>query len=515
MIKRRPLAALVSTGAAISLAMVSSPAHAAPPSGSTPTPGSAGIGDTLFPELGNGGYDVSHYALNFAWSADQTYRVKETIQARATQALSRFDLDLAGNQVGAVSVDGAPATWTRVNEELVITPAQPLNLNAAFTVDIVYSGSTADGVTEPPFEASFPFQQTNTGGFALTNQPHFAHFAFPSNDHPSDKATYDFTISAPVGFTAVANGTLRSSATTGTTTVWKYTEASPMASELVSIAVDRYASVSQTGPHGLPIRSYFPPGTEATYGPIADLGAEQVAWMESQVGPYPFDTYGIQIIDPAHPFSFALENQTLPIYDPAFFTFPRSFWEPILVHELSHQWFGDSVSPSRWSDAWLNEGHATWYEQSYAELKGYGTLEDRMRAEYGFGDLHRAAFGPVAQPKFSDFVDLFSTNIYDGGALVLFALREKVGAAAFGQIERRWVAEHRDGHASTQDFIDLAAQVAGPAVRPFLTDWLFGTTTPPMPNHPDWTVQPVTSGSLAAAIGRAATGGEHRLTPLR
>jgi aminopeptidase N len=499
---KRAVATLLSAGVAVSVVLAGGPAQAG--GDSAPRPGAAGIGDQLFPELGNGGYDIQHYDITFAWQPDQTFQERTVILARATQSLSRFDLDFAGRTVSSVSVNGQPAQWTRTGEELAVTPRHALPRGLPYVVDVATAGSTSDVVFEAPFPGPFPFQQTRSGGFALTNQPRFGHFAFPSNDHPADKATYDITIAAPLGWTAVANGTLVSTTTRGSTQRWHYREASPMASELVSIAVDTYATASQRGPHGLPIRSYFPNGTDATYAPIADLGAEQVAWMEQQVGPYPFDRYGIQILNPSRSFGFALENQTLPIYDPGFFRAPRSFWEPVLVHELAHQWFGDSVAPQRWSDVWLNEGHATWYEAEYAELKGYGTLADRMRVEYSFADQDRAAFGPVAAPHDGGLGTLFSINVYDGGALVLFALREKVGAAKFARIERDWARVHRGGSASTADFIDLATRIGGPDVRPFLTDWLFGTSTPSMPNHPDWTVQPVSTGGLATAAVRSA-----------
>lgn len=80
---------------------------------------------------------------------------------------------------------------------------------------------------------------------------------------------------------------------------------------------------------------------------------------------------------------------------------------------------------------------------------------------------------------------------YDGSALVLYALREKVGDAAFRKIERAWVSDYRGRSAGTEDFIALASRTARQDLDPFLTPWLYGGRTPPMPNHPDWTVAPV------------------------
>ena len=167
-------------------------------------------------------------------------------------------------------------------------------------------------------------------------------------------------------------------------------------------------------------------------------------------------------------------------------------------------WFGDSVAPHEWSDMWLNEGHASWYEFVYADEKGFltddttnypdeqghATLEELMRAVYGYGDQWRHDYGPVARPS-SGGDDLFSFNVYHGGALVLYALRQKIGKPAFDRVERAWVARYRDKVAGTDDFIALAAKVSHRDVTGFLRKWLYGETTPRMPGHPDWTVAPV------------------------
>jgi aminopeptidase N len=128
-------------------------------------------------------------------------------------------------------------------------------------------------------------------------------------------------------------------------------------------------------------------------------------------------------------------------------------------------------------------GHASWYQFVYAEEKGffaedtegypdetgYATLEELMRAVYAHFDQWRAESGPVALPSSSD--TLFDFNRYHGGALVLYALREKIGTRAF------------DG---------------------FLRAWLYDEETPPMPNHPDWTVDPVEASVAALRQARAA-----------
>ena len=112
-----------------------------------------------------------------------------------------------------------------------------------------------------------------------------------------------------------------------------------------------------------------------------------------------------------------------------------------------------------------------------------------MKAAYAASDRWRAAGGPPAAPKAPQpgkKTSIFRPNVYDGAALVLFALREEIGATAFDRLERAWVSRNRDGSASTADFVALAEDVSGRHLEGFLHAWLYGKKTPPMPGRPDW-----------------------------
>jgi aminopeptidase N len=129
---------------------------------------------------------------------------------------------------------------------------------------------------------------------------------------------------------------------------------------------------------------------------------------------------------------------------------------------------------------------------------------------YGHSDQWRHDSGPVAKPSSGDVGDLFSFNVYHGGALVLYALRQKIGKSAFERVERAWVHRYEGKSASTDDFIALAARVSHRRVTGFLRDWLYGDTTPPMPGHPDWTADPVVEGSAARALAASPAGLQRR-----
>jgi aminopeptidase N len=434
-----------------------------------------------------------------------------TIEARATQALSRFNLDFAGDTVRKVSVDGRPAAFAVQGTELVVTPRSPIDDHRGFTVTVAYTSGPRDLPPNADLNTVLGTAWFATPSGSITAaQPSAAHRIFPSNDHPSDKASYTFKAETPAESTFVANGELVDRETHLGRTDWVYEEREPMASELIQLAFGNHAVKVRGNHHGIFVRDVAPAPELAALEPAFVRELHHLDYMEDHVGRYPFRSYGTFASDATFP--FALETQTLSLYPDFLFTQPAPldfhWYEPIMVHELAHMWFGDDVAPARWSDVWLNEGHATWYEWSYAEDNGWvdvftgRNFIQRIQAAYQAGDQWKAAWGPVAQPSHGadDIAQMFSPNIYDGGAVVLYALRQVIGQRNFDRLEREWVQRFSRESATTQDFIALASQVAHLDLRGFLNAWLYGTKTPPMPGHPDWTVDPVQAVAKVAPL---------------
>ncbi|MFI6770217.1 M1 family metallopeptidase [Streptomyces sp. NPDC050355] len=447
--------------------------------------GPQGLGDRLFPTLGNTGYDVTSYdvTLDYSGRNDQPLKATTEITAQVTTELDHLNLDFARGAVSDVKIDGKPAQHEQHGEDLVLTPASHMSRGQQVKIAIQHT-------SDPRGKSDGGWIRTSDG-LAMANQADAAHRVFPCNDHPSDKALFTFHITAPQELTAVANGLPEASTRRAARRTWTYRTGHPMATELAQVSIGKSSVLLRHGPHGLPIRDVVPTADRHQLEKWLVKTPNHVSWMERKLGPYPFEAYGVLIADAQT--GFELETQTLSLFEKGLFTngqLPSWYVESVMVHELAHQWFGNSVSPRRWSDVWLNEAHATWYEALYAQEKGGRiSLDSRMRSAYEQSNGWRAEGGPPAAPKApspGEKISLFRPVVYDGSALVLYALRQKIGTAAFDRLERAWVTQNRDGVADSADFIALSSKISGQDLASFFHGWLYGEHTPPMPGHQEW-----------------------------
>jgi aminopeptidase N len=440
------------------------------------TPGAAGIGDPYFPLEGNGGYDVQHYDLSFSYDpATDRIDALNKITAKATQNLSRFDLDFQQLTVMGVDVDDRTASFMRDGQELVITPSTGIADGSTFTVNVRYSGVPQTIVGSPiVFGSPYGFIHTNDGAF-MGDEPNATSTWIPLNDHPSDKASWTFRVTVPAGLEVIANGRLVSHRESRGNSTWVWDERDPMSNYLATADIGQWEFKTGTTPGGIPETVALDPTLRAS-NPSAmdffyDTTAEATDLWNDTFGPYPFDSTGA-IADNAtyngQSIGFSLETQTRPLYSAVRST-------GTIAHELAHQWFGDSVAVRTWKHIWLNEGFASFAQYLWDEHLGVRSGHQNFVLDYS-----RPATDPfwqivVADPQRDT---MFARAVYRRGAMTLQALREKIGDAPFFQILRTWAAEHRHGTATTEEFIALSERISGRDLSNFFNVWLYTPQKP-------------------------------------
>jgi hypothetical protein len=214
-------------------------------------------------------------------------------------------------------------------------------------------------------------------------------------------------------------------------------------------------------------------GAEGAYA-AADLARtpEVIDWQASHWGPYPFEALGG--VAPAADFGFALENQTRPVYSRLFWSGGPNIY--VVVHELGHMWYGDSVSVHNWRDIWLNEGFASFTEWLWSEEHAEGTGADLFLAYWKYyrnkQDFWTTIIGDPGPGH------EFAGAVYDRGAMTLQALRTRIGDDDFFTTMRRWAAERKYGNGEIPQFIALAEQVSGQDLSSFFRAWLYSPERP-------------------------------------
>ncbi|MCH7584342.1 MAG: M1 family metallopeptidase [Acidobacteria bacterium] len=462
-------ATTATTTTAIPATTAAEPTTTGPDSTGPPEPaGAQSLGDPYFPDLGNGGYDVIHYDIEITVDPESAaLDAVTTITAVADETLATFNLDFVGLEVSSLMVDGSDAEYVRQGPELRISPDGGIVAGEEFTVTVAYSGRP-QLINLISAGVQFGWLQTPEGIYVVA-EPDGARTWFPSNDHPTDKATFTFRITVPKPLTAAANGALVETIDNGDSQTFVWDLDSRMATFLATLVIGEYERFESEGPEGILIRDYLPTSFNGKMPAAFEVTAEAMVFLAEWFGPFPFDRYGHIVV---YELGGALENQTLSLMG------SRALFDEIVVHELAHQWWGDSVTPASWQDIWLSEGFATFAEFLWTEhLRGEDAMNDQIEGLHGA--LQSIGHFAISDPRESQ---LFGPAVYWRGGMVLHALRAQVGDEVLKEIFHTYFEIYADGNVTTREFIDLAEEISGQDLTELFDAWLFAVALPDLPD---------------------------------
>lgn len=442
--------------------------------------------DSLFPNVGNTGYDVKHYDVKLAYENTTTKAIAATatIDATAAAPLSSFGLDFEGLTVNTITVNGVPATWVRdidaavTKYKLIITPATPVT--GDFTTVITYSGVPNRHV-DP--DGSYEGWNATSDGASAVSEPVGTMTWLPSNNTPRDKATFDISLDVPSTITGTAaagasNGELVSKVVSedGARTTWNWEQTNPMATYLAVVSIGKFDVLESDV--ALPVSgrtikewSFVDSSISATRKTAINTQRARIAailtYFETNYGTYPGKSTGV-IVDNTS-LGYALETQDRPYFE-------GQISAGTMVHEMAHQWFGNNTVVEDWDDMWLNEGPATYMTTQFSN-----TVAATETTYYNSWNGSAAANYAVPSKGFTDPADLFGYQTYSRGSQALEALRSSVGSAKFTEIFREWNTRFGGGSAGTDDFVALTSELTGYDMTSFWQPWLYGTTKPAWP----------------------------------
>lgn len=427
----------------------------------------SGVGDSIFPNEGNGGYDVQHYDLNITWDGAAAITASAELYLIPTETLTQFNLDFHGLTVDSITVNGLAAEFERDGDELIITPASELVANESVRVGVQYHGkpnALEDNLDE--VGGVIGGWHTTDYGVYVASEPNGAKSWYPVNNHPTDPATYTFRVTVPKPNTVIANGLLTDEIDNGDTTTFVWEARDPIASYLTTVVIGDYRLEEQVGPNSLPIYNYYHVDVS---GDVLDGFAEQPAMLErfeEVFGAYPFESAGAIVIP--EPYFPALETQTRAIYG------EQATAYPVIAHELAHQWFGNAITLEDWRDIWIKEGFATYAEYLYEEVREDGDPE-RMLSDF----VQYVQWDSTAPSDVSSD-NLYHTGVYVRAGLMLHHLRLRLGDDLFFNLTREYVQQFQGDSASSEDFMSLAETMSGEDLDDFFDAWINQDALPEM-----------------------------------
>ena len=427
--------------------------------------------------------------INYNVSLTFNDRLTEIASARAEitilslkDSLSQIDLDFGELAVDSVTVNNQSALYQRATGLLNVKLPGVTRQGTTLVVVVSYHGKPKDGLILTNDKGGKPSAVGD-------NWPDRVHHWIPCLDHPAAKATVTFSITAPADDQVVANGKLVGVENASKTTrTWTYTESVPIPPYCMIIAVGDFAQLAASNSEVTPL-SYYVPQPDKTYAMQGFAPANpSLKFFSQTIAPYPYEK--LALIIGATRFG-GMENSSAIV-------FPSSLFEPrsgasvssvfniredmvrVEAHEIAHQWFGDSVTESTWSDLWLSEGFATYFAGLFIQRhEGEAAFQQYMQtqAEQYFS-FEKTTRTPIHDTETEDLFKLLNANNYQKGAWVLHMLRSELGDEKFFRGIRIYYEAHKNSTADTEDLRAAFEKASGRDLKEFFARWIYGAGHP-------------------------------------
>jgi aminopeptidase N len=468
-----------------------------------------------------------HYTITIKLndSLSTIVQARTEIKARALKQLSQIDVDFGNMKVESVLLDYQVVKFEHKAGNLRIKFPEVQPKDSQFSVLVIYNGTPSDGLILGVDKDGKP---TAIGD----NWPDRLHHWVPCFDHPSAKASVNFSVTAPEQNVVVANGSLDRVETKQGMRTWTFSEESPIPPYTMVMAVGQFAKIDVGKPFSVPL-TYYVPQSDRKYAVKGFSSASAALRLLTQnIAPYPYEKLALIVGNTRFG---GMENSgaivfTSSLFDPnpnarmsrAFAT--RIGVVDLVAHEIAHQWFGDSVTASTWADLWLSEGFATYFAGIFRlRHEGEEAFQDFMnRGAESYFRYEKRTRTPIYDRETEDLLKLLNPNNYQKGGWVLHMLRHTLGDEDFLTGIRAFYEAHKHGTASSEDLRLALEKASAKNLKEFFARWIYGTGHPHYEVSWNWKrgelnllvkqLQPEPAFPNALPIEVVTAAGKHRFT---
>ena len=435
------------------------------------------------PYARNRDYDLQHSKIALRFDLEQKKVIGDVTHTLAIvrDGTSKIGFDSVGLTIQSVTVNKAPAKFESTASKLIVPLPATAHGGDKFDVDIRYEGKPAKGLYFILPDKDYPNRpkQIWTQGESEDTR-----YYLPTYDYPNDRLTTETILTVPASWITVANGKLINvSKAVDNMKTWTWRESLPSSTYLITVVAGEFDEVKQTW-RGLPVTYYAPKGRGDRLLPNYERTPAMIEVFSKKLGvDYPWEKYAQTMVDDfvagGMENSSATTNTSSSLRNPKLIPEYPSDEDPLISHELAHQWFGDLVTCNDWGNIWLNEGFATFFEMVWTEShypKEQADYERWSMVQEWLGQTSLYA-KPIVRHDFDDSSE-FDGNAYGKGALVLYMLRHQIGEDAFYRGLHHYLEVHRGKNVVTADLIKSIEEANHINVQQFFDEWIYGAGAP-------------------------------------
>jgi aminopeptidase N len=430
-------------------------------------------------------YDIRHYDLELAIDpAERHIEGRNTVTVEAIEPISVFEVHLDNRlDVETVTVDGADCSFDHRGGVISVKVPVEWAAGERHSVMIDYGGAPKVAL-QPPWIDGFVWSETPSGEpwIGVTGQGDGGDNWWPCKDHPSDEPDegMNIALTVPAGLVALSNGRFLGETDNGDGTVTARWQVSyPINNYLVTVNIAPYVAVEERyygvdGDLDIPLVFWSLPEFEKEARQMWRQMPTILEVLGRNFGEYPFfdDKFAV-----AHAPYLGMEHQTLVAYG-ADFTDNAFDFDWLLLHEVSHEWWGNKITVSDWADFWIHESFGRYAEAIFV----LDTLGEARYLEYMSRVRQQISNKvPIVQGDNLTSAQAYTGDIYHKGAWVLHTLRWLVGNEGFIDIIWRFADGDNPSacrFVSTEDFIELVDELTGRDLGWFWDRYLFRAELP-------------------------------------
>ncbi|NOT76092.1 MAG: M1 family metallopeptidase [Cyclobacteriaceae bacterium] len=426
----------------------------------------------------NEAIDIRHYLFKLEIN-DSTNQIagETTVTVLFKKSISDFELDLTninaqgqGMKVIEILLDQQVVKFTHQNDRLKIILPNPLKEGDEKKFIIKYSGIPQDGLV-------ISKNKFGDRTFFGDNWPNRAHHWLPTIDHPYDKATCEFIVTAPAHYTVIATGEKLEESVIGKNTKlthWKTSVVLP--TKVMVMGAARFAIEYEGKVNGISVEAWVYPQNRLEGFSDYAIAAKCLEFFSKTIAPYPYEK--LANVQSTTRYG-GMENAGNIFYYENSVTGKNTI-EGLVAHEVAHQWFGNSASENDWHHVWLSEGLSTYSTQLYLE-NAYGSkklMEEMEKDRKQVINYFLKSPAPIVNTSITDITKVLNTNSYQKGSWILHMLRHEIGDENFFNGLRTYYKQYQLSNAMTDDFRKVMEAAAGKDLKGFFDQWIFRSGQP-------------------------------------